>query len=510
MNMKKAEDGQKNIGKFIKTLRERKGLTQSNLARALKTSQSAVARMEKGGQNLTTNLLSNISEVLGQNIFSLSDTADFEIVGGKKLSGSITTQYSKNGSVGLLCASLLNKGTTRLHGISRIEEVYRLIKVLESIGVSVKWTGENSIEMIPPKKFNLKKLDTDAAAKTRSALMIIGALIHREKNFSFPHTGGCKMGERTIAAHKYGLRELHVSITTYEHGYEITIHKQGLRTNNIVMYEASDTASENLLIAASLIPGTTKIEFATSNYQIQEICFFLETCGVKIDGIGTTTLMIHGIQEINKTIEYHNSEDPIESMMFISAAIVTDSKLMIKRCPIYFLKVELLKLKYMGLKYTVSKEYFSHNKRTKLVDITIYPSKLKALTDKIHALPYPGINSDNLPFFVPLASKAKGVTMIHDWMWESRAIYFTELNRLGAKITLVDPHRVFIEGGTELKGAQIVSPPALRPAMIILVAMLGAKGRSILRNVYTINRGFENIAERLRSIGADIHVINSI
>lgn len=508
--MRKVKDGQKNIGKFIKMLRERSGLTQSDLAKALKTSQSAMARMEKGDQNFTTKLLSNISEALGQNILSLSDTADFEIIGGKKLSGSITTNYSKNGSVGLLCASLLNKGMTRLHGISRIEEVNRLIKVFESIGVSIKWIGKNSIEIIPPKKFDLKKLNIDAATKTRSAIMMIGALIHREKSFSFPHAGGCKMGERTIAAHKYGLGELNVSITTHERGYEITVDKQGLRINNIVMYEASDTAAENLLIAATLIPGATKIEFATSNYQVQEVCFFLEVCGVKIDGIGTTTLVVHGINEINKTIEYHNSEDPIESMMFISAAIVTDSKITVKRCPIDFLKLELLKLKYMGLKYALSKEYVSWNKRTRIVDITVYPSKLKALTDKIHALPYPGINSDNLPFFVPIASKAEGTTMIHDWMWESRAIYFTELNRLGAKITLADPHRVFIEGVTELKGAQIVSPPALRPAMIILVAMLGAKGRSILRNVYTINRGFENIAERLRSIGADIRVINSI
>ncbi|MFA6386658.1 MAG: UDP-N-acetylglucosamine 1-carboxyvinyltransferase, partial [Candidatus Paceibacterota bacterium] len=276
---------------------------------------------------------------------------------------------------------------------------------------------------------------------------------------------------------------------------------------NIVMYEAGDTACENILMAVAKIHGTTTIRFASANYMVQEICFFLEKLGVKIEGIGTSTLIVHGVKDINMDVEYHNSEDPIESMMFISAAVATDSNLTITRCPIDFLALELEKLKRMGLKYKTSKKYKSHNGKTDLLDIQIFPSKLKALEDKIHANPYPGINMDNLPFFVPIAIKAKGQTMIHDWVYENRAIYFTELNRLGASITLTDPHRVYIQGGTPLKGAQIVCPPALRPAMIILIGMLGASGTSILRNVYMINRGYEEIAERLNSIGADIKIL---
>jgi len=194
-------------------------------------------------------------------------------------------------------------------------------------------------------------------------------------------------------------------------------------------------------------------------------------------------------------------------MMFISAAITTDSELKITRCPIDFLSLELEKLKRMGLKYKTSKSYKSFNGRTNLVDLHVFPSKLKALDDKIHANPYPGINMDNLPFFVPIAIKAKGQTMIHDWVYENRAIYFTELNRLGASITLADPHRVYIQGGTPLKSAQVVCPPALRPAMIILIGMLGASGTSILRNIYMISRGYEEIADRLNSIGADIKIL---
>lgn len=142
-----------------------------------------------------------------------------------------------------------------------------------------------------------------------------------------------------------------------------------------------------------------------------------------------------------------------------------------------------------------------------LVDLEIFPSKLVALEDKIHANPYPGINMDNLPFFGAIALKARGQTMIHDWVYENRAIYFTELNRLGANITLADPHRVYIQGGDTLKPAQIVCPPALRPSMVILIAMLGTTGTSILRNVYMIDRGYEEIAKRLNSIGADIKII---
>ena len=197
-------------------------------------------------------------------------------------------------------------------------------------------------------------------------------------------------------------------------------------------------------------------------------------------------------------------------MLFLSVAIVTKSKLKITRCPIDFLKLELLKLEEMGLKYKLSKIYLAKNKNTKLTDITVYPSKLKALDNKIHALPYPGINSDNLPFFVPIATQAIGITLIHDWMWENRAIYFAELNRLGADITLADPHRVFIQGPTSLNATQIVCPPALRPSIIILVAMLAAQGTSILRNVYAINRGYENIVKRLNNIGADIRILNEI
>jgi len=434
-----------------------------------------------------------------------SISTDFLVNGGKKLHGTIKTNFSKNGSVGLLCASLLNKGTTTFHGIARIEEVKRVVEILESIGVEIKWLDQNTIKIIPPKNFDFKNINIESAVKTRSVVMLIGSLIHFLPSFFLPHAQGCNLGKRTIAAHTYALEELGIKIKTTAQNYEINTKK--LKPADIVMYESGDTACENVLTASALIPGITKISFASANYMVQEICFFLESLGVKIDGIGTANLTVYGIKEINKNIEYWNSEDPIESMMFISACIVTDSTLTITRCPIDFLALELEKLRRMNLKYKILKNYYSNNNRTKLADIKIFPSKLKALSDKIHSNPYPGINIDNLPFFVPIAIRAKGQTMIHDWVYENRAIYFTELNRLGANITLADPHRVYIQGGTSLNAAQVVCPPALRPSMIILISMLAAKGTSILRNVYMIKRGYEEIAERLNSIGADIKII---
>jgi UDP-N-acetylglucosamine 1-carboxyvinyltransferase len=215
-------------------------------------------------------------------------------------------------------------------------------------------------------------------------------------------------------------------------------------------------------------------------------------------------MTITGCKEINMDVEYTLSEDPTDSMFFLAAAIVTNSSISITRCPIDFLELELLKLQKMGFQYKQSKPYLSHNGLTRLVDITTKPSKLVSLHEKIYARPYPGLNIDNLPFFAVIATQAEGQTLIHDWVYEKRAIYFTELDKLGADTVLADPHRIYINGPTPLKPNELICPPALRPATILLIAMLGAKGRSVLRNIYSINRGYEKLIERLSSIGADV------
>lgn len=503
------------IGEFIKNLREERGLTQAELASGLGSSQSAIARLEKGEQNLTLSQMAKLSDVLGHQILSLSKTVDFEVTGGRELKGSVRTNYSKNGAVNMLCASLLNRGTTILHGIPHIEEVARYIEIMESLGVSVRWleptdgsTVSTSLQIVPPKTLDFVKLNLESARKTRS-FTFVGALIHWSKNFAFPHSGGCKMGERTIAPHKYGLSKFGVKIKTMDERYEISSTK--LKPAEFVLYESSDTGAIGMIIAAAGIEGTSVIRFAPPNYQVQDVCFLIEKMGVKIEGIGTTTLTVHGRGSIHETVEHWNSEDPIESMFFLSAAIVTKSTLTVTHCPIEFIELEIEKLRQMGVVFKMSKSYRSMNGRTLLRDVTVLPAKkLVAPSEKLHAQPFPGMQNDNLPFFVPIATQAKGTTLIHDWTWENRAIYFTELNKLGANVRLVDPHRAFIEGPTKLKAAQIVCPPALRPSAVILIAMLAAEGTSMLRNVYSITRGYEEIAERLNAIGAKIRVVKGV
>jgi UDP-N-acetylglucosamine 1-carboxyvinyltransferase len=271
-----------------------------------------------------------------------------------------------------------------------------------------------------------------------------------------------------------------------------------------------DTVTENALMAASKIEGKTVIKFASSNYMVQDLCHFLTKLGVRIEGIGTPNLTVYGKEEIDQNIEYYLSEDPIEAMMFLSLAATTNSLLTIRRCPINFLELELLKLSKMGLRFKILKRYKSRNETTNLVDIKTFHSKLVALEEKIHPLPYPGINIDNLPFFVPIATRAQGTTLIHDWVYENRAVYYMELNKLRADIKLADPYRVYVTGPSQLKGAEVICPPALRPAVIILIAMLAAEGTSLLRNVYSINRGYENLVVRLRKLGAKIEILHGL
>jgi UDP-N-acetylglucosamine 1-carboxyvinyltransferase len=429
----------------------------------------------------------------------------FEIIGGKKLKGEVIVNSSKNAAVGLLMGALINRGKTTLLNVPQIEEVNRLCEVLESIGVKIIRRGR-TLTIIPLEELSLEKINRQSAERTRSIIMLIGSLAGRVKKYSIPHSGGCRIGNRTVMPHLFALENLGVKINSKAGSFNINsgnIHS----AKKIVLYESGDTVTENALFVAAQVPGKTVIRFASSNYMVQDVCLYLQKLGIKIKGIGTATLEIEGKKNIKKNVTYSISEDPIEAMFFLSIAAVSQSRIIIRRAPIEFLELELLKLEKMGFKYKIIKEYWSENKFTKLADIETYPSNLKALEDKIHPLPYPGINIDNLPFFVPVAMIAKGKTLIHDWVFENRAIYFAELNRLGAKITLLDPHRVYVEGPTKLKNAEMMCPPALRPAAIILVAMLAAKGKSVLRDVYAINRGYENLEGRLREIGAEIKLV---
>lgn len=499
------------IGTLIQETRQSKGLTQAQLAKELGTSQSAINRIEKGGQNISLDMLARISDVLSSPIVSLNQPGaiNFRVEGGHKLSGEITINTSKNAAVALLCASLLNRGTTTLHKVARIEEVNRIIEVLNSIGVKTRWFGENNLEITPPARLKLEDMDVKAAQKTRSIIMFLGPLLHRYREFQLPYAGGCTLGERTVEPHLSGLEPFGLQVNTVTGHYE-AISQPTQPAKAIVLSERGDTVTENVIMAAALNDGTTIIRNASPNYMVQDLCFYLEKLGVRIEGIGTTTLKITGLRDINKNVDYYPSEDPIEAMSFIAAAVVTKSEITLRRVPIEFIEIDLKFLENMNFQYEISDEYTAANGKTRLVDLTTKVSQLRASVDKIHSMPFPGLNIDNLPFFAIFAAEARGRTLLHDWVYENRAIYLTELTKLNANVQLVDPHRIYIEGPTRWKPAEIMTPPALRPAVVILLGMIAAPGVSILRNIYSINRGYEDFAARLNSLGAKITVLRDI
>lgn len=506
------ESTNEKIGSLIAQIRQERGLTQSEFAKRLGTSQSAVNRMEHGKQNMSLETLGRISDTLNKQLITLAGKAvSLRVEGGHELHGEITINASKNATVALLAASLLNLGTTRLKRVPKIEEVNRLIEVLVSMGVSVRWLSDNDLEIKRPLKLELDKLDVEAARKTRSVLMFIGPLMHFERDFKIPYAGGCELGRRTVLPHLYGLEEFGVDVFTKSGHYHVTSRRE-VPKRPVVLYESGDTTTENILMAAAGTDGETIIKMASANYMVQDLCFFLQKLGVKIDGVGTSTLRVRGVKNIRKNVTYTPGEDPVEAMTFLAAAVTTNSSITIKRAPIEFLELELLKLEKMGLHYDQTPIYKADNGKTDLVDLTIkkHNGQLVAPKDKLHPNVFPGLNIDHLPYFVPIAAVAKGRTLIHDWIYEDRALMYTEIKKIGVQIELADPHRIYVNGPSKFKPTDMVCPSGIRPAVMLLIAMLAADGVSTLRNIYTINRGYEDLAKRFNALGARITVLHEL
>ena len=428
------------------------------------------------------------------------------INGGKKLHGSITNQSAKNSAVAVLCACLAIRGKTTLADVPEIEEINRIIELVKSIGVKVEKLGKNKLSVDASGELDLSVIDKNACIKTRSSLMLMGALSARVKNYKIFKSGGCKLGNRTVKPHIFALEKFGVEVESKEEYYEVK--NNSLKSAYLVMYESGDTATENAVMAAVQAIGDTTIKMASANYMVQDLCHFLNAAGAHIDGIGTTTLKIKGVKELKAVQNYSIMPDPIVAMTYLSVAIVTKSNLTVANCPLEFLELELCKLEKMGQKYKIKNSRLSPNGHFQIVDIEIFPSRLTALPDKIDGRPFPGLNIDNLPLFVPILARAAGRTLVHDWAYEDRAMYSFELKKLGANVTVLDPHRIIVEGPCDFSPKEMVAPPALRPAVNILLCMLAAPGKSILRNTYEIDRGYENLYEALNQAGAEIKVIS--
>ena len=265
------------IGNLIRDARKHRGWTQQQLADVLSTSQSAVNRIERGHQNLSLEMLARIGEALDSEIVSLGGgPTHLRVTGPTTLSGSIDVKTSKNAGVALLCASLLNRGRTTLRRVARIEEVNRLLEVLASMGVQTRWLNEgNDLEIVPPHDLDLDRIDVEAARRTRSVIMFLGPLMHRQDVFELPYAGGCDLGTRTVEPHMAALRPFGLEVKATEGSYHATVNRAISPTRPIVLTERGDTVTENVLLAAARHDGVTVIRNASPNYMVQDLCFFL-------------------------------------------------------------------------------------------------------------------------------------------------------------------------------------------------------------------------------------------
>jgi len=412
----------------------------------------------------------------------------FIIKGGKKLNGMVEIGGYKNAAGAVLAATLLTDKECIIDNLPLVEDVLNLIKVLESIGVEISWIGERKIKIRAGSKVNPEKMDYDLINKMRVSVLLIGPLLARFKHFKIPHPGGDKIGARSIETHLEALKMLGAEIKNGGDFYEFGA--ENLKNKEIVLKEFSVTATENLLMAASLIPAKTIIKIAAAEPQVQDTAAILEKMGAEISGIGTHTIEITGKKSLNGA-NHSIVPDPLEAGTFIVAAAAMGGKVEIKNVIPEHLLLFSEKLKDIGVNLEIKSD-----------SVVVNPSKnLNAV--KIQALPYPGFPTDLQPMMSVLLTQAEGKSLIHDPLFEARFGYAEELKKMGADIEIVDPHRAFILGPKKLKGNKITSSD-IRAGAALVIAGLIAEGETEISDIFQIDRGYEKIEEKLQKLGANI------
>lgn len=414
----------------------------------------------------------------------------FVVLGGHSLKGEIETRGSKNAATPLLAACLLTKEACEIDNLPLIEDVFRIIEIMQSLGVEVEWLGERKLRLrardIDPEKMDQKKV-----CQLRSSILIFGALSARFGDFKFSRPGGCLIGSRPLETHFEALRELGIIIEEKENFYFVKKDWSKVeKSKKIVLREFSVTATENVLLAASLFPGKISLRIAAAEPHVQELCLFLEKMGVKIKGLGSHSLEIEGKETLSGA-NHVVIPDPIEGGTLAIVAAATRGKVRIKNFLAEHSELVLEKLKEMGVNFTLGKDFLDVNPSARLRPV------------KIQTLPYPGIPTDLQAPLAVLCTQAEGASLIHDAMYESRFKYLTELEKMGASVKILNPHEALISGPTPLYGKQIKSFD-LRAGATLIIAALMAQGQSEISDIYQVDRGYEKIEERLQKLGADI------
>lgn len=417
--------------------------------------------------------------------------AKFIILGPTSLSGKIKVAGNKNSVLPIMAASLLAKGVSTIENVPKISDVDVMIELLKLCGAKVTKKEEDKL-IIDASKITKAEFPTNLTEKLRASVMLLGPLVARVGYIKMGYPGGDIIGRRPLDTHIQVLEALGAKVKKENGYFEVTTN--GLKEAEIFLQEASVTATENAIIAACTAQGETIIKRAASEPHVVDLCQFLIKMGAQIEGIGSNVLKIKGIDTLNGAT-HSVRPDHIEAGTFAIMAAVTKSKLEISPVIEEDLEMILLTLKRFGVEFELKEDV-----------LKISGANLKAV-EKVVTDVWPGFPTDLMAPMIVLATQAEGVTILHDWMYESRMFFVDKLLSMGAKVEIADPHRVFVYGPSKLYG-QRLDTPDIRAGIALVIAALAAKGESHIDKAELIERGYENIIQRLSDLGAKIERIS--
>ncbi len=420
----------------------------------------------------------------------------FVIQGGIPISGEVTASGNKNAALKMLPACLLTEEPVTLHNVPEIGDMQVAIEIMRKLGAEVTWIGPGKLR-VHACNIVSTELDRALATRIRASVVFAGPLLARAGSVSLPLPGGDSIGERRLDAHTHALGRLgaHVEYA----GGALAMTALRLTGADILLSEASVTATENALMAAVLAKGTTVIRNAASEPHVQDLCNMLVTMGARIDGIGSNRLVVSGVDRLHGC-EARVGADFMEVGSFIGAAAITGGELLIKQADPHYLDMVAQVFERLGVSWEVRDAdiFVPASQR-----LTITPD-LGGRIPIIKAQPWPGFPPDLMSIALVIATRSAGAVLFHDWMYESRFFFTDKLVRMGARITLCDPHRVLVQGPTTFKSVPHISSPDIRAGMAILLAALAARGETCISNVQQIDRGYERVDEKLAALGARI------
>lgn len=412
---------------------------------------------------------------------------NFLIKGGKKLSGTVKVGGSKNAVLPIIAASLLSEERTTLRNVPEIEDVFQMIKILEHLNVKTEFKDHTLT--IDPSNLENKEIGKDLVCKMRSSILLAGPLVGRFKEVDMGFPGGCVLGKRSVDTHILAFDKLGAKLV--ENHTKIHLKAEELVGTEIILSEFSVTGTENVVIAASVAKGTTIIKTAAAEPHVQDLCHFLNAMGAKISGIGSHTLVIEGVDQL-RGVDYKVRADYLEAGTFLLAGAITDSQIEVTDFETEDLDLFFEKLEEVGV-------VFEKNKNSARI---ISSKNLKAISNLKTAV-HPGFPTDLFAPFSVLLTQADGVSKIFETLFEGRFNYIFELEKMYAKVELLNPHQGLIIGPNKLRGVPVASCDIRAGAGIVLAALV-AEGETLVTNINYIDRGYEKLDEKLNSLGADI------